>query len=323
MSARLRPARPVAPIVSAPVLAVLGWLVVHDSGAGWVQVLGDLVAATVLVGLLGPAVVLARAQVGVGSSPLDATAGQPVALVLHASRRVRVRPIDPPGPDCFVGPGWDAGGRTPLTVVPPRRGTVTQLVADVATATPWGLQWWTRRVVLDLPATLVVAPRRGRASLPDERPAGDAADLPRVPVGSVVRAGSGELRGVRSYQPGDQRSRVHWAATAHAGELLVRDDEAPRVAARRVQVVLPADPDAAEGIAETALATVLALLESGAAVLLSTWESGRTVEGWVGDRRGAGRRLAAAGPPGPSTPPGPGAPRRGGVEVAAVAGRPG
>ena len=322
MSLRLRPGRPLAPIASAPVVAVAGWLVVHDSGAGWVQVLGDLVAATLAVGFLGPAVVLARTRLGVGRAPLDATAGNPVALHLEASSRVRVRPIHPPGPDCFVGPGTATSGASPVTVVPSQHTMLTRVVLDVATAAPWGLQWWTRRVVLELPATLAVAPRRGRACLPEKLPGDQAGDRPDVPADAAIRAGSGELRGVRPYQPGDRRSRVHWAATAHAGELLVRDDETPPDTPHRVQVVLPSDPGAAEVIAETALATILALSERGSPVLLTTCEDGRIVEGWVGDRRGAGRRLAAAGPPGPVTAAGPGTLPATGVTVAPALGRP-
>jgi len=319
VSLRIRPGRPLAPIASAPVVAVLGWLVVHDSGAGWVQVLGDLVAATLLVGFLGPAVVLARARLHVDDAPLDATAGGPVALHLEASTRLRVRPIQPPGPDCFVGPGPATSEASEVIVVPTRRALVTTVVLEVATAAPWGLQFWTRRVVLDLPATLAVAPRRGRPAPLDERPGGEAGDRPDVSAGSGIRAGSGEMRGVRPYQPGDRRSRVHWAATAHAGELLVRDDETPPESPQQVRVVLPSDPEAAEAIAETALATILALFERGSPVLLSTCEAGRITEGWVSDRRGAGRRLAAAGPP--TTTAGPGALLGTGVKLAAVAGR--
>ncbi len=330
-----RPGRPVLPVVSAPLVLAVGWLVVHDSGSGWVQVIGELVAATLLVGVLGPAVALWRARLGVGSVPPDATAGREVALGLTASTRVRVRPLDPPGPARFVGPGGTAQppppsqrprgparraeAATPLrqragrvrakpdaapgavTLVPPVRGVCQQVVLEVASAAPWGLQWWARRVVLDLPAPILVAPRRGRPAGLADRPGAMQAGSELL-GSTAARADSGELRGVRPYQPGDRPSRAHWPATAHAGELLVRDEERPPGMPWRVQVVLPSDPEAAERVAEDALATVAELLERGSRVLLATSERGREVEGWVSDERGAGRRLALAGPPGAGAP---------------------
>ena len=53
-------------------------------------------------------------------------------------------------------------------------------------------------------------------------------------------------------------------------------------------------PDAAERMAERAMATVVALVDRGAAVLLATTEDDGPRIGSVGDRRSAGRRLARA-----------------------------
>ena len=73
----VRPVRPLVPLSSA-VLVVLGWgVVAHNSGAGWVQALGDVVAGTLLLGLLGPALVLARTRLRVTAVPNDGAAGQP------------------------------------------------------------------------------------------------------------------------------------------------------------------------------------------------------------------------------------------------------
>ena len=58
MTRWVRPARPRSPMVVA--VAVIGtwWLVAHNSGAGWVQAIGDAVFGTLLVGIVGPSVVL-------------------------------------------------------------------------------------------------------------------------------------------------------------------------------------------------------------------------------------------------------------------------
>jgi uncharacterized protein (DUF58 family) len=87
---------------------------------------------------------------------------------------------------------------------------------------------------------------------------------------------------------------MHWRATAHAGELMVRELERPMAEPLTVTVVLPADPEESERVAEIALGTLALLLERGAEVLLATTEATGPVLAPVVERRGAGRRLARA-----------------------------
>ncbi len=119
-----RPARPVAPIGVAVVILGIWWLVAHNGGSGWVQALGDVVFGTLIVGILGPGVVLARAKVDVSSAPLHGTAGLPAHIRLEASTRLRVRPVTPPGEEVFVGPV--GGQRSPedrISLLPTSRGS--------------------------------------------------------------------------------------------------------------------------------------------------------------------------------------------------------
>jgi len=279
-------------MVAAVVLVGLWWLVAHNAGSGWVQVLGDLVFGTLLVGTVGPFVVVARARIGVRSAPADGNAGRPVELRVDVGPRVRVRPVQPPGPEVFVGSrGRGRAVDDVVVLLPERRGVHDSVTLDIASAAPFGLQWWTRCVQLPLPAALHVAPRCGRAPAPPPRPAegaGDAHEQPR-------RDGS-LPRGARPYLPGDGRRLVHWRSTAHAGTLMVRELEQPAAEAVSISVELPADPDAAERVAEGALGTVAGALEAGAPVLLATREESGPVLAAVADRRGAGRRLARAVP---------------------------
>lgn len=298
---RLRPGRPLAPVAAAPLAVAVGWLVAHHSGAGWVQVLGDVVFGAVVVGILGPAAVLARARVAVSVAPPDGTAGRPVPLEVSASTRVRVRPADPPGPAAFAGPAGPArtarpaaGGTGTVTLLPARRGVHDRVVVDLATAAPFGLQWWTRRVVLPLPAPLAVAPRCGRPAVPPPEAGDHDADAAVAVTAAAAAAPVGDPRGARPYEPGDHRRHVHWGATAHTGELMVRRHEQPAAAPRHVAVTLPPDPEAAERAAEAALGTLVALLEAGTPVVLTTTEAGGRRVAPVTDRREAGRRLAAA-----------------------------
>jgi uncharacterized protein (DUF58 family) len=283
-------------VVSAVVLAAW-WLIAHNSGAGWVQALGDVVFGVLLIGTVGPAVLVARARLELTGGVPDGTAGQPIEVAVRANARVRVTPVHPGGPPDFVGPrrrrrGSDSTTDT-LTLLPARRGVYGEVVVDVASASPFGLQWWTRQVVLPLPQDVHVSPRRGRSVELPARADEDAGDHDRRRVAPV-----GEARALRPYRPGDNRRYVHWPATAHTGTLMVRDMEGPAAEPITVTVRLPPDPDAAEPLAERALGTVLALLDRGDPVVLSTDEHGGPVRGPVDDRLMAGRRLARAVAPG-------------------------
>lgn len=290
MSRWARPARPWAPIAAGLLIIALWWLVAHNAGSGWVQVLGDLVFGALLVGIGGPFVVVTRTRVGLRHAPADGIAGAPMVVVLESRSRVRIRPVDPPGPDVFVGPvgrrGAVDGG---VTLVPTCRGVHDSVTLDVASAAPFALQWWTKRVRLPLPAALHVSPRRGQARPVPLRPDEGAGDVVERP-----RSEEGLPRGARLYVPGDPRRLVHWRATAHAGRLMVRELERPVAEPVTITVDLPADAEAAERVAEDALGSVVRLLRQGAPVVLWTTEVSGPVLAAVPDRRTAGRRLARA-----------------------------
>lgn len=256
----------------------------HLGGAGWVQALGDAVGAALVVGLLAPALSCARARVRVGAVPPDAVARADCTLSVDADRRVRVTALDPPGPASCLGAG--AGG---LLVRPERRGVYREVLVEVASAAPFGLLWWRRRVTLALPRELVVSPRIGPPvdlrALDDDR-SGEGRRR--------ARADAGEPRSVRSYRSGDQRRAVHWPATAHSGELAVKEMETPRAEPVVVSVHLPGDPDAAERLAERALGSVADLLLRGSEVVLATDEPGGVRSERVHSVVEAGRRLARA-----------------------------
>ena len=214
--------------------------------------------------------------------------------------------MEPPGDEVFVGPAGRRGSSDDrVTLRPTRHGVHASLTLDVASAAPFALQWWTRRVQVPFPAALHVSPRRGRPERPPTTPnaeAGEIADRPRNDVGFP--------RGARPYVPGDSRRLVHWRATAHTGHVMVRELERPSAGPVTVTVDLPVDPDEAEVVAERALGTVMDLLEAGAPVLLATVErSGpgarpwptaeRQVVAWRGRWQGA-RAGDSTAPGGPS-----------------------
>lgn len=286
----MRPARPYSALAITPLILLAWWLVAHNSGSGWVQALGDAVFGVLMIGLFGPAIALGRVRLNVTSVPTDAVAGAEVEVIIDASSRVRLRSLQPPSAVTFLGPAGRQGRvDARLVIMPEHRGEYDHLIVDVSTASPFGLQWWRRKTELALPAALLVAPRRGEPEL-WKLPVHDDAGRETT----RARAEAGQPRGARPFRPGDSRRLVHWQATAHSGELMVRELEGPSTMPVTVEVRLPADPPAAERVAERALATIERLLEQGVSVRLGTLERSGPVLSMVNDRRGLGRRLARA-----------------------------
>jgi uncharacterized protein (DUF58 family) len=277
---RAAPCRPWGSIPAAAVITAIWWLVARSSGQGWVQALGEVVFGGLVVGVIGPWLVVRRIDVAVADSPADAVAGLPVEFRLTRSGPARITLAGAGGPE--------AAGDT-LVVTFPRHGVHSSLTLEVATAAPFGLQWWGRRVTVPLARPLHVAPRRGRRRHDLRGTAGEDSEGLRARPASA-----GEMRAPRPYRSGDGRNLVHWPATAHTGELMVRDLEELHGPPAEMVVVLPADPDAAEALAEGAMAEILAFLEAERPVLLTTTEVSGARTAMVADRRTAGRRLAAA-----------------------------
>jgi uncharacterized protein (DUF58 family) len=247
--------------------------------------------------VLGPAFVISRARLAVVKAPADGQVGQPVHIAVLAPSRVRVRFLDPAGPDQWVGPVARArrtarrgtGPAGTIAIVAEHRGVYGGLTVELASAAPFGLQWWATRVRVELPDLLHIAPRRGPAGRP-ARPEEDR----HGPAGRPRTGQVGELRAARPYRPGDQVRQVHWPASAHTGDLMVRETESPLGEPVTVEVTLPSDPDSAERVAEQACGTVLDLLERDVPTILVTDEPDGPVNAAVPDRRQAGRRLARA-----------------------------
>lgn len=285
----IRPARPFSPFLVSTLILLVWWAVAHNSGSGWVQALGDVVFGMLAIGTLGPAVALSRIRLELVSAPTDSTAGMPTPISIMASARARVRPMQPGGPPALVGPRGGGVQDQYVALLPSHRGVHDHIVIEVATAAPFGIQWWSRRVVIPLAASLHVAPRLGEPlALPrwfDKKAGHDGRALP---------AHEGETRGVREYRAGDRRRRVHWPATAHAARLMVREMEEPAARPLTLDVRLAAQADQAERLAERAFATAVQLLDRGSIVMLATVEPKGRVVAEIHDRRDAGRRLARA-----------------------------
>ncbi|MGD0944082.1 MAG: DUF58 domain-containing protein [Acidimicrobiales bacterium] len=279
------PERALGPVAGTALLLFVWAGVAHASGSGWVQTVGAAVAGLLLLGLVAPAFVAPGLTVVCEMSPTDADAGSAIELDVVGNRSMRCTPRSAGGAPVFLTRRIPAR----LVIVPPRRGVVSTVTIRLATAAPFGLLWWSRDQVLELARPLYVAPRaREHGAALREAQALDEGNRPPRP------ALTGDLRGVRPYQHGDGRRRVHWHASAHTGDLMVRESEIRTDDPIRIVTDLPRDIDAADRIAEEAMGEIVAQLNAGRGVVLETTELTGRVVGAVADRLSAGRRLARA-----------------------------
>jgi uncharacterized protein (DUF58 family) len=279
------PERALGPVAGTALLLFVWAGVAHASGSGWVQTVGAVVAGLLLLGLVAPAFVAPGLTVLCEMSPTDADAGSAIELDVVGNRSMRCTPRSAGGGPVFLTRRIPAR----LVIVPPRRGVVSTVTIRLATAAPFGLLWWSRDQVLELARPLYVAPqaREHRAAPREAHALGEGNRPPRPAL-------TGDLRGVRPYQHGDGRRRVHWRASAHTGDLMVRESEIRTDDPIRIVTDLPRDLDAADRIAEEAMGEIVALLNAGRGVVLETTELTGRVVGAVADRLSAGRRLARA-----------------------------
>ncbi|MGH9047550.1 MAG: DUF58 domain-containing protein [Acidimicrobiales bacterium] len=282
---RPRPTKAARSVAASAGTLALWAAVAHNSGSGWVQALGCLLAGFVVLGLLGPAVATARLRAEVESNPTDATVGQPVRVLLRANAPLRASPVAPDAnPD-------EGAGVVAVEIVPERRGALDEITVWLSSAAPFGVLWWRKRAVLRLARPLWVAPVPG---------APDAALIAGNSVGGTFDpmrpsdARFGEPRGVRPYVAGDPRRLVHWSATAHHGQLMVRESERPDQRLIEVVVRLPDVGAAGDLVAGRALGTLFSLLEHSSPVLLSTLEAHGARSEAVYGPTDARRRLARA-----------------------------
>jgi len=247
-------------VVSAGVLAVLAWRLgvpVLLSAAG-------LLAST--VALAAAAVTCARpgwtADYSVTPPVVEPDAPVTVDLELRPSRRSVVDALD-------WSDGRGRGGRLAgqasyeLRLVERGRhpiGSVSVRVVD-----PFGLV--SRRTELAGGSSVIVLPRR--TPLQGDPPAVVGRAHHDLAVSRSRADGSGEPDVLtRPYQPGDAVKQVHWKATAHRGELTVRQEENPARRRWRVAVDVGTTGEALEWRIRAAASAVRHLAENDVDVRL-------------------------------------------------------
>lgn len=173
------------------------------SGAGWLEVLAAILAGLGLVAFVAPALCLwwTCRHLSVSRTAIDAQVGvafrvglAPIALP------VLLQPVEPKGVAQLVR-GHDCDWQ----ITPARRGPLHRASAVAATAFPFGLFWWSRRIEMALPPEVVVAPRPTQVS-----------------PGAVASAATNQSWPLlREMVPSDSVRAIHWSTSARLGRPVV------------------------------------------------------------------------------------------------------
>lgn len=291
----VRPVRVSGPTIVVVAVGFALFGVARTTGSGWLLVLLALLAAVVVVGVVAPAISLARVVIDV-DAPVDATAGKPMRVTLTVRRAglgaVQLQPVSPTGAKVRA----DGPGTGEVTVTPERRGVLRTVSFDVCSAAPLGLVAWRQRLGVALAVPVEVTPLPSEARLPERR------DQGVLGMDAVVgrAADDAAVRTVREYEAGDPLRLVHWPATARAGEVMVKQLEAPTAPAIAIVADLRRHPEEA---ASRAAGLGRKALLAGLDVTLLTVEEKGPVVGRIASPRQLGRRLARAVPGLPPTGP--------------------
>jgi uncharacterized protein (DUF58 family) len=272
------PANVSRPALSLGLVALALFAIARTTGSGWLIVILTAIATVVLLAFVLPLAGLRRLTISV-EAPRDGTVGRSAELVVSlagGAGPVKVRPL---GLFASSWSGAVAPSRGGLVIVPSRRGVVRSIDFELSSAAPLGLVWWRKRVTVPLARAFEVGPK----------PVFDSRD--RVPP--LGREDDNVVKTIREYVAGDPIKLVHWAATARAGELMVKELEAPTAPVLTIAVDLRVDDP--ELVASRAAGRAMAALEAGVPVELLTCDA------TTGPRSGpvmssveVGRRLARA-----------------------------
>ena len=299
-----RPANLSRPALSLAAVAFALFGVARTTGSGWLIVILTGIAAVVALAAVLPPFGLRNVRVAV-EAPREGTVGRTAELTLEvtaggtasaARRPVKLLPLGFDGP--WTGVVTPARGQLPL--IPLRRGVYTSVLLDVRSAAPLGLVWWKRKVLVELPRPFEVGPMPIHVRLDPPRGSEDMG----TDDGRVASSLADAVKTVREYVAGDPIKLIHWPATARAGELMVKELEAPVAPVLCIAVDLRRGDDAAvEDAASRAAGLALAAITAGVPVTLLTAEATGPRSGPVSSPGDVNRRLARAIAGGLPSPP--------------------
>jgi uncharacterized protein (DUF58 family) len=286
-------AQPLTGLRRALFLVILGtglFGIARTTGSGWMIVICSGLVAVLAIAALWPALALRGITLG-AVTPRDATVGRPLDVAITASAGWRqssllVRSVEPES--SWARALLPCAGE--LAATPSQRGVVHQLDIELRSGAPLGLFSWRRHIGVPLARPLEVGPAPAVVPFPKEILAGAPGGDPQP----RARVGLDLVRGVRDYVSGDPARLVHWPATAHRGELVVKELEDPDRPSVAIVVDLRGPKDGAELAASRAAGLAGEVLATGMPVVLLTAERSGGVAGPVASALEVGRRLARA-----------------------------
>lgn len=218
-------------------------LVAANTQSGWVMVIASLLAAVVVQAWLASFTALKGLEV-TRQIPSIAVAGEACRIALtvrNTSRHSKyllhlVEHLPPTLADvcpqrrfCIKALPPQGTATVSYEVESPTRGTHLFGLAELECGFPFGLITARRRLSL-VPSLLRLAPRTLAGT---GRPRSRSTEL--QPCHSIpVKGQSDDFYGLRAYVYGETLRRVHWPASAHAGELQVREMQAESAPQRLV-----------------------------------------------------------------------------------------
>lgn len=249
---RLRPPA-WAVLAIAAVGAVLSW--VTDSR--WQLAIAVALLVTVAVDAATAFRSMRRISITLDSDRL-LTTGDPMTCTLRVvgcRRPVVLAPAVRPSVQRFLIDD-ERPGR--IVLAPRRRGVVHGVLVDAVATGPVGLVQCARRQRVPLTTTLTVGPAPLPHVIEWPRPRAVHFGLSdSTPIGDEL------YRSVRPYLRGDSRRRVHWKASAHRGDLMVKELEGTGVVVLRIVVSLDGPSAAAEAALGRASFLATSALERG------------------------------------------------------------
>lgn len=254
-------------------------------GAGWVQALDILFLTFVVIAAIWPYwstrhislssyVVASYVQVGQRTT-LEVWSDKPCRMKVRAAASV---------PHILK---WDARSenfRAQLDWIPTLRGKYRTIRLEVFQAGPFGLLAWESLWEVPLLDTVWVAPALGSPQAFIEEDVG----------GEVRVRDERDEYNIREYVFGDLLNDVHWPASAHAGQMMVKEYP-PGGRIVHMNVVLDTDPIEAEIKASNAMAWGHQILQQADSLWLTTHqEDGRRHSALVRQSEELGLQLAKA-----------------------------
>jgi uncharacterized protein (DUF58 family) len=280
--------------------AILVELMAFNSLLVWLYLVAAMLLAAVVLGLIGPHVALRRGQLVLLSwhrqsgaefqPPLPSDARRLFAgdcLVLHLGGRIEVerltsgslRLVDNQTLEISAFKRTSEG--LEMTTASLKRGPLQIVGLDLTSSWPTAVASAT--VQIPIQQSLVVCPPY---AVLKSRAGTITPELETV----VARRGSGEeFLGLREYQTGDTRRRIHWRTTARSGQLMVV--ETALQTDKSVEVLVGLEDDATEqasDLAASVAATLVAQAVQEGLPFVLYIGSGSGITSWSGALTGLG-----------------------------------